>query len=367
MTAVLAEAPAAGTPAAEAPALAAEPLSLEEEVSRVLAAESPEDVLGVTDYGDEAAVSRAWKRLMLKLHPDKACSVDDQARDACAEALVRVHEAKDDLRQRQQAYAAEVPLAPEMERFPHCQEACRGARKYEVAWKALERQDPCRPVEKYEVWGPKYFSDAGEPYDWILLATLPPLQTHFVLVEEAPTQQDVMWAADRVRRATLPLMVYAANGKGQSEALTVELPWAEDFPWLHGALSVLCPSCHRLCPRRGAFTPCLGCRGGIPAQTTLVLRCKECQGEVLWVTSVDGRQKLSCTCCSDDVVSALPLHPPSGGGQQWQKIGDHAAQPPHRPRSASGCAGASGGRHFGSAARGGSGVPHGRGGSGRSW
>lgn len=57
-------------------------------------------------------------------------------------------------------------------------------------------QDPTRPVESYEVWGPRYFSEHSDPYDWVLLATVPALQSQFVIVEEAPTQQDSACVGD---------------------------------------------------------------------------------------------------------------------------------------------------------------------------
>eukprot|EP00438_Fugacium_kawagutii_P019965 Skav200588 [mRNA] locus=scaffold1051:209878:220924:- [translate_table: standard] len=65
------------------------------------------------------------------------------------------------------------------------------------------------------------------------------------LHEEAPTQQDVMWACDRVLRPTLSLTVHAVNGKGQSEALCFELPWTSAFPWLRGVGSLICSRCFR--------------------------------------------------------------------------------------------------------------------------
>merc|ERR1712048_1340324 len=131
-----------------------------------------------------------------------------------------------------QEFCAEVPVEPEPAGPPHCIEAASGSRKYKISWQLPVTQDPHRPVEKYEIWGHRYFSEAGDPFDPILLASLPPLQGHFILVEEAPTQQDVMWAADRVLRPTLPISVHAANGKGASQPLTFELPWANTFPWL---------------------------------------------------------------------------------------------------------------------------------------
>eukprot|EP00913_Durusdinium_trenchii_P016762 g15755.t2 len=71
-------------------------------------------------------------------------------------------------------------------------------------------------------------------------------------LQEAPTQQDVMWAADRVLRPTLSLAVHSVNGKGQSEALNLELPWASAFPWLRGALPKFLLGC--VAPDIGIFS-----------------------------------------------------------------------------------------------------------------
>ena len=44
--------------------------------------------------------------------------------------------------------------------------------------------------------------------------------------------REVMAACDRARRPSLPLTVYAANGKGPSAALGLDVRW--DFDWLSG-------------------------------------------------------------------------------------------------------------------------------------
>lgn len=271
------------------------PVDLNQEIERVFAAQSPEEVLGMEsgELCEEEAVARAWKRLMLLLHPDKLRGLEDSRQEAGAEALNRVHQAKDELRQRQQQTCADLPAAPDAAAEPHLAEGRQGSRKYEMSWVLPQSQDPRCPVERYEIWGPRYFSEAGDPYDWVMLASLPPLQSHFVLVEEAPTQQDVMWAADRVLRPTLPISVHAANGKGPSEALTFELPWATVFPWLRGIQSVLCPGCLQLMPRHGGpWSKCSSCGFGVPVESTIVIRCPECHGEVLWNNGV-----LGCSCC----------------------------------------------------------------------
>lgn len=270
-------------------------LGVTQEIKRILAAQSPEEVLNLVGSDcSEGNVSVAWKKLVLILHPDKLQRLDEETCEAGAQALHFVHEAKEEMRRRTQEAGAEVPEQPQAASAPRCLEGVSGSRKIEIRWKTPESQDPKRPVEKYEIWGPRYFSEAGEPYDWTMLASLPPLQSHFVLVEEAPTQQDVMWAADRVLRPTLPLTLHAVNGKGPSEALTFEMTWASEYPWLQGDPSVLCPRCCQLSHRRGAFSRCGGCGFNIPAENALVIRCPECQGEVLW--SQRGSQ-LACSCC----------------------------------------------------------------------
>jgi len=311
------------------------PIDLNQEIERVLAAHSPEEVFGLeaSELCEEEAVARAWKRLMLLLHPDKLQGLDDGRREAGAEALNRVHEAKEELRRQQQQTCAELPATPIAAGEPHLAESRQGLRKYEISWVLPQSQDPRCPVEKYEIWGPRYFSEAGDPYDWVLLATLPPLQSHFVLVEEAPTQQDVMWAADRVLRPTLPITVHAANGKGPSEALAFELPWATVFPWLRGTQSLLCPGCLQLMPRHGGpWSKCSSCGFGVPVESAIVIRCPECQGEVLWNNGV-----LSCSCClkrfaekrsqrghSFPKRSSSPSFEQQRGQKQWCRGGPNA-------------------------------------------
>lgn len=294
-------------------------LDVSAEIQRILAVEGPEQVLNIGQgENDEDVVSQAWKRLVLLLHPDKLQCLDEKSREAGADALHIVHNAKEEMKRRSQESCAEVPLQPIPDGSACLLDGGSGSRKYEVKWKIPETVDPQRPVEKYEVWGAKYFSQAGDSFDWVLLATLPALQTHFVLVEEAPTQQDVMWAADRVRRQTLPLSVQAVNGKGSSEALTFEMPWARSFPWLQGTQSVVCPRCCQLSQRRGAYSKCGGCGFSVPAENALILRCPDCQGEVLW--SHAGSQ-LSCTCCLKKLGGA-------SAQEQWKKPRQPMGPPP---------------------------------------
>lgn len=265
------------------------------EITRILGAESPEAVLRLSPEEGrcEEVYTAAWKRLVLLLHPDKLQNLDAEVRAAGVDALNFVHEAKDELRRRAQEVSAEVPAEPKAAGPPKCSCGEPGKRKYEFSWRVPEHSDAQRPVEKYEVWGPRVFSDAGEPFDWVLLATLPPLQTHFVLVEEAPTQQDVMWAGDRSLRPTLPITVHAVNGKGSSEALGFELPWASYFTWLRGHTSVLCPCCLQVSAQRGRWTKCSTCGFGMGDESQLSLRCGECQGQVLWARD----NTLSCSSC----------------------------------------------------------------------
>jgi len=326
-----------GPPRARAPELPTSPVerakpkvSVAAEIERILSAQNPEELLGIGADFCEDSICRAWKRLMLLLHPDKVFDLDATTREAGAEALHRVHYAKDELSRRCQEHRAEAPEVPQAAGPPRCLAGTAGSRKYEVSWHIPEAQDPQRPVVKYEVWGPRLFSETGEPFDWVLLAALPPLQSHFVIVEEAPTQQDVMWAADRSRRATLPLTVHAANGKGSSEALVFELPWANTFPWLRGMASVLCPQCRRLQPQplRDSWTQCSDC-GSTSHCSSVILRCPECQGEVLW----GQNGVLSCSCCMHRVLEAKTEIKPereSWDQGQWRSMSKPTGSVFHR-------------------------------------
>mmetsp|Transcript_23540 Transcript_23540/g.43344 ORF Transcript_23540/g.43344 Transcript_23540/m.43344 type:complete len:524 (-) Transcript_23540:31-1602(-) len=270
-------------------------VNTQEVVERILAAETSEDVLGVQPGACEETVANAWKRLVLILHPDKLSQLlDDEMMEEGAEALQRVHMAKDELRQQDQRQHCAVPPPPEPAQAPHCSSAVHRDRKYEIHWRVPDHQDPHCPVERYEVWGPRLFNDLdGEPCDWVMLVSLSNRQSHFVLVEQAPTQQDVMWAADRVRRPTLPLAVHACNGAGSSEPCVFELPWGTAFHWLRGTSATVCPSCLRVGVQRNPWSQCKGCGKTVTSDQAVLLRCPECHGEVLW----SGLGNLQCTSC----------------------------------------------------------------------
>jgi len=290
------------------------------EITRILGAASPEELLGVEPSADEDTVNWAWKRLVLLLHPDKLHNQDEDTRYFGAEALNQVHAAREEFRRRMQEISAEVPTDPVAAGPPRCIASGPGARKFEISWKLQEAQDPARPVEKYEIWGPRHFSEAGDPFDWVLLATVPPLQSHFVLVEEAPTQQDVMWAADRMLLPVLPLSVHAVNGKGPSCPLTFELPWRDHFPWLRGTPSAICPQCLHLTPQRGnGWTKCSSCGLQLQPQASVIVRCRQCHGELLW-----GKAgALTCTCCHMKMGQAPPE------SRQWRPAPPRTVPPQH--------------------------------------
>lgn len=292
-----------GTTPVQAAATCTRRRDVASEIRRILAATSPEEKLQVAANAAEEEILQAWKKLVLLLHPDKLQRLDEESKKDGADALHEVHEAKDEMRRRQQEACAQVPVQPKAGSTPRCLDATPGARKYEISWTLPDVQDPSAPVEKYEVWGPRHCTELGETHDWVLLATLPPLQSQFIIVEEAPTQQDVMWAADRVLRQTMSLTVHAVNGKGSSEALAFELPWAAAFPWLGGMGSLVCNQCFRLTPRggRNGWTSCAGCGAGLSAELAIVIRCTTCGGEVLW-----QRNALSCTCCRRTLAVNMP-------------------------------------------------------------
>lgn len=294
-------------------------LDVIEEISRIFCAEGPLEVLGLPAGGPppgEDELTTAWKRLVLLLHPDKLHRLPEGDRQRGADALHYVHQAKDELRKKAQEQSSDVPLAPQADGLPRLLETASGRRKVMISWKLQESQDPSRPVENYEVWGPRYFSERGEPFDWVLLATLPNLQASFVVVEEAPTQQDVMWAADRVLRPTLPISVHAVNGKGSSEALNVEVTWTPAFPWMRGSPSVMCTTCFRLNQCTGQWTRCSNCQTNIPSASRIVIRCVECQGELLWEA---GSRCLKCTCCLKIYGKDMP--------QAWRPAGKQVLPP----------------------------------------
>eukprot|EP00971_Amphidinium_carterae_P169229 3352648-Amphidinium_carterae.2 len=74
------------------------------------------------------------------------CCQDDAGRAAGAEALQRVHMAKDELRQRDQQKHCSVPVPPEQAQGPRCTSSVHRDRKYEIHWSVPPHQDPNRPV-----------------------------------------------------------------------------------------------------------------------------------------------------------------------------------------------------------------------------
>lgn len=248
---------------------------------------------------------KAWKRLMLNLHPDKLQNCTEDEKAAAAEALHSVHKAKEEFREFTQASGAvDVPEQLQADGRPVCTRNQPGQRRYECRWVVPEQVDPARPVEKFEVYGPRVFAHTGEPMEWVLLATLPRLEGCFVFVEESPTQQEVMWAGDRMRVPAVPLTVYGCNGRGRSEALYFQLPWLMKFPWLQGIQSLICRHCCAVMPRPGGKLdklPCTSC-GQMLSTTTaaIIIRCPKCQGEALWD---NGQNRLDCRVCGRQIAA----------------------------------------------------------------
>lgn len=280
--------------------------SVANEAARIAAAFTPAEVLGVKpDAGDEE-LARAWKRLLLVIHPDKLSACSEEVRATAAQALEDARKAHEELRQTAQAAGCvEVPCQPEADGKPTCTGSQPGKRRYELRWQVPGVADATKPIEKYEVYGPRIFAHTGEPMEWALLATLPRLQGCFVFVEESPSQQEVMWAGDRHRVASVPLTVHAVNGRGRSEALYFHLPWQKKFPWLEGVPSILCRHCCTLQPKLsfepGQKVPCGSCGASLsPNSTAVTVRCPKCHGEALWDSSL-GR--LDCRLCGRHLAS----------------------------------------------------------------
>jgi len=204
----------------------------------------------------------------------------------------------------------DVPETPEAADRPVCRRNVPGQRRYECSWVVPELRDDSCPVEKYEVYGPRIFAHTGEPMEWVLLATLPRLEGCFNFVEESPTQQEVMWAGDRVRSPSIPLTVYAVNGRGRSEPLYFHLPWQNKFPWLQGGQSLICRQCCTAQPRpngRGDKFQCPSCDAWVaPSAAVVIIRCSKCHGEALWD---QAGARLDCRCCGKNVASGNGLKP----------------------------------------------------------
>jgi len=281
------------------------------EVTRIVAASSPAEVMNISGNADAKTLDKAWKRIAFILHPDKLSKCTQEDQSAAAAALFRVQEAREEFRESLQASGAvNVPIEPEAQGRPVCTGTTRGQRRFECRWLVPEVSDASQPVEKYEVQGPRIFAHTGEPMEWVLLATLPKREGCFIFVEESPLQQEVMWAGDRARSSTLPLKVFAVNGRGRSEALWIQLPWANKFPWLsQGLPSLVCRSCCVLQPRRGGEKSQCACGGLLaPSSAAVVVRCSKCHGEALWDTA---GSRLDCRACGHHMAVT-----PSGRRQQ---------------------------------------------------
>lgn len=287
------------------------------EVRRILAAASPAEVLGIAEDADDASLNKAWKKIAFHLHPDKLSSYSEDDRRSAADAFVSLHKAKEEFRESaQKSGQVEVPDTPTSDTKPTCTRNVPGQRRWECRWDVPELREKEKPIEKYEVYGPRIFSHEGEPMEWALLATLPRLESVFIFVEESPAQQEVMWAADRIRAPAVPLTVYAVNGRGRSEALYIQLPWANKFPWLtQGFPCMVCKQCCAILPRRSNDkTQCGSCAAWVsPSAAAIQVRCTKCSGEALWD---NAGTRLDCRLCGRNIVTGANRQVPqrSGGG-----------------------------------------------------
>eukprot|EP00927_Polykrikos_kofoidii_P009280 TRINITY_DN13866_c0_g1_i1.p1 TRINITY_DN13866_c0_g1~~TRINITY_DN13866_c0_g1_i1.p1 ORF type:complete len:638 (-),score=115.85 TRINITY_DN13866_c0_g1_i1:398-2311(-) len=290
-----------------------------DEVRRIVKASTPAQVLGIPEDADDVVVQKAWKRLALLLHPDRfgTCAGHSEIDVAqAAEALHMVRIAKEKWKETAQAAGlVEVPDTPEALGRPVCTKMQPGQRRFECKWVVPERVDHTRPVENYEVFGPRIFAHTGEPMEWVLLATLPRLEGCFMFVEDSPSQQEVMWAGDRMRVPSLPLAIYGCNGRGRSDPpLYIHLPWQAKFPWLQGLQSILCRHCCVLQARTATGKSaeklqCVACAAWLsPEKAAVVVRCPKCHGETLWEGSA-GR--LDCRVCGRHVATSRGGQPPS--------------------------------------------------------
>jgi len=309
-------------PPSPAPTPSREKLDVMDEVQRISLAKTPGEILMVPEDADDAALQKAWKRLIFALHPDKLSGCSEEEKISANTALHAVHRARDEFRESAQACGlVDVPETPVATGRPVCTRNVPGQRRYECRWEIPTVRDMARPVHKYEVYGPRIFAHTGEPMEWVLLATLPKIEGVFILVEESPTQQEVMWAGDRARAPTVPLTVYAVNGRGRSEALYVYLPWQGKFPWLQGNPSMICRQCCTVqCkPRKGGEKfQCSSCDNWLSTgAAAIVLRCPKCAGEVLWD---NNGARLDCRLCGRSIAS--------GSIQQHRQAQRSASTPP---------------------------------------
>lgn len=291
-------------------------IDLMAEVSRIIAATTPAQVFGIAEDADDATLNRAWKKIAFHLHPDKLSDHSEDDRRSAADAFVAVHRAKEEFRESaQKSGQVEVPDIPTSDFRPTCTRNVPGQRRWECRWDVPELREKEKPIEKYEVYGPRIFSYEGEPMEWALLATLPRLESVFIFVEESPAQQEVMWAADRIRAPAVPLTVYAVNGRGSSLALYIQLPWAGKFPWLtQGFPCMVCRQCCALLPRRNnEKAQCSSCGGWVsPSAAAIEVRCTKCHGVALWD---NAGTRLDCRLCGRNIVTGPSRQPtPQRGG-----------------------------------------------------
>lgn len=301
-------------------------INLMAEVSRILAAATPAEVLGIAEDADDASLNKAWKRIAFHLHPDKLSNYSEDDRRSAADAFVSLHKAREEFRESaQKSGQVEVPDMPTTSTKPTCTRNVPGQRRWECGWDVPESREKEKPIEKYEVYGPRIFSHEGEPMEWALLATLPRLESVFIFVEESPAQQEVMWAADRIRAPAVPLTVYAVNGRGRSEALYVQLPWANKFPWLtQGFPCMVCRQCCAILPQRSNDkTQCASCGGWVsPSATAIQVRCTKCHGEALWD---NAGSRLDCRLCGRNIVTGASRQVPQQRGSSGSAGGTRSA------------------------------------------
>jgi len=323
-------------PSPQSPKFSVSKLGAMDEVERISKAHSPAEILNIPTDSNIETIQKAWKRLVFQLHPDKLALCTEDEKSAAADALHALHRARDEFRETIQASGiVDVPEQLESAGKPVCTRWTPGQRRFECRWQVPEMTNRRRPIEKYEVYGPRIFAHDGEPMEWVLLATLPKLEGCFVFVEESPTQNEVMSAGDRCRVPSVPLTVHSVNGRGRSEPLYFHLPWQSKFPWLQGAPSMICRQCCTVQPKPAGSKSdkvlCGSCGACVsPSAAGLVLRCFKCHGEALW-DSASGR--LDCRMCGRHMAMHLNRCVPSGrqtGSTDGVRSGGRSVPPQNR-------------------------------------